>query len=148
LSDSHENQPENGTRWTNADLPFGCRKDNVWRRTYIPTYITFVAGYRDPWTVGDDDAVTAMQKTWNKVYLNRSRMADIQHQVVVNNAVFSIVSMAVPSNCFANNDSRQISGFTNGVLGLDLQPCRSSTIFWKRQDLQQKTNEVNIACPY
>ena len=95
LSDSNKNQPENGTRWTNANLPFGSRKDNVWRRMYIPMYTTFVAGYKDPWAVSDDEAVEAMQRTWDKVYLNRGRTPDIQHQVVLNNAVFSIVCMAV-----------------------------------------------------
>jgi hypothetical protein len=62
---------------------------------YIPTFAVFVGGYRDPWIVSDEDAIEAMQKSWNKVFLNRRHAGDIQHQVTLNGPVFSIVSMTV-----------------------------------------------------
>ena len=94
LSDGNDNQLESGSRWTNAHLPPGSRRDNAFRRKHVTTVAVFVAGYKDPWIVSDEDAILVMQKIWDKVFLNSSH-PDIQHQVVLNGPVFSIVSMAV-----------------------------------------------------
>jgi hypothetical protein len=94
LSDNNDNQLESGSRWTNANLPPGCQRDNAWRRIYVTTFAGFVAGYRDPWIVNDEDAIKAMQKIWDKCFLNNSH-PDIHHRVTLNDPVFSVVSMAV-----------------------------------------------------
>jgi hypothetical protein len=86
-----EAEPENGSRWTNRDLPVGTHRDNMWRRVYIPTYVTFVACYQDPWIIPDHRGIEAMQKAWDKVYVGRAGLQDILHKVVANQAVFSIV---------------------------------------------------------
>ena len=76
-------------KFINGDLPVGCEKGNKWRRTFIPTYIAFVASHTDPWSVDDDEAVTAMQLSWNAVYLNTTLMPQV---VRVDDAIFFIVS--------------------------------------------------------
>jgi hypothetical protein len=57
-------------KFINSDLPVGCDKGNKWRRAFVPTYISFVASHIDPWSVDDDEAVLAMQLSWNMVYLH------------------------------------------------------------------------------
>ncbi|KAI0247968.1 hypothetical protein BJV78DRAFT_1285175 [Lactifluus subvellereus] len=54
--------------WTLADLPEACTANNLFRKSFIPTYIKFVAQGSDPWTVNDLAAVAAMQKIWTAVY--------------------------------------------------------------------------------
>jgi hypothetical protein len=58
---------------------------------FIPTYVNFVAAYKDPWFVNDEDALNAMQEVWDVVFLNRSSSEDIPHVIELNMAVFSIV---------------------------------------------------------
>jgi hypothetical protein len=80
-------------KFINSDLPVGCDKGNKWRRAFVPTYISFVASHIDPWSVDDDEAVSAMQLSWNMVYLH----APIRPQVVqVNDAIFFIVGLPFP----------------------------------------------------
>jgi hypothetical protein len=73
-------------KWTNAHLPQGCQDVNRWRRVFVPTYIRFVASYDNPWTVRDEDSVSAMQAIWNKVYGSK-----IEHEIVAQQAVHSVV---------------------------------------------------------
>jgi hypothetical protein len=47
-------------KWTTADLPIGCNKNNLFRKKFIPTYIKWVGEQNDPWMVDDLAAVTAM----------------------------------------------------------------------------------------
>ena len=65
----------------------------MWRQAYIPTYISFVAAYKDPWCVEDADAVSGMQETWNRIYVDHRNINEkIPHTIALNEAVFSIVS--------------------------------------------------------
>jgi hypothetical protein len=74
------------------DLPAGSDRGNAWSRTYIPTYISFVAAYKDPWSVEDKHAIDTMQEAWNCVYINDKAVTDkIPHTVAANQAVFAIV---------------------------------------------------------
>jgi hypothetical protein len=75
-------------KFNNSHLPAGCQDGNRWRRVFVPTYIGFVAGYRDPWTVNDKNAVAIMQAIWNKVYENPR----IAYQIEPQQEVFSVVS--------------------------------------------------------
>jgi hypothetical protein len=86
-----ERKPPANKKFVNKQLPAGCEKGNRWRRVFIPTYISYVAGYKDPWFVDDDDAVDAMQHIWDRVFSSDG----IVHVVEVNDSVFSIVSTAV-----------------------------------------------------
>jgi hypothetical protein len=103
-----KSQITTGTRkFVNKDLPAGYDAGNMWRRAYIPTYISFVAGYKDPWFVEDAHAVIGMQEVWDRIYINNSNITQkIPHTIVLNQAVFSIVC------CFVTARS-QLIGFTD-----------------------------------
>jgi hypothetical protein len=78
-------------RAKNEDLPDGCQDQGRWRKIFIPTYITYLAGYKDGWIVGDTDAINALQKIWKAVYGD-----EIPYTIEVNDAVHAIV-------CFFKN---------------------------------------------
>jgi hypothetical protein len=88
IKTENKNSGRATTKFNNSHLPSGCQDGNRWRRIFVPTYITFVAGYDNPWSVTDDDAVPAMQAIWNKVYDNPK----ITHKIEAQQAVFSVVS--------------------------------------------------------
>jgi hypothetical protein len=71
---------------TNKDLPRGCQDGNLWRRRFIPTYMTFVASYNQVWSVIDGDAIDAMQKIWDQIYGQK-----IPHTIELHDAVFQTV---------------------------------------------------------
>jgi hypothetical protein len=75
-----------GRKWTLADLPEACNKNNLFRKRFIPTYIKFVAQSGDPWTIDDLAAVTAMQKIWNAIYGQT-----IPYTISTDGPVFAIV---------------------------------------------------------
>ena len=77
----------------NHYLPHGCQDDNVWHHIFIPTYFTFIAAYNDPWVVKDKDAIQALQKIWNHMYVSHQNSVDIPHTVLVNKAVFKVVHL-------------------------------------------------------
>src|SRR5580658_11190214 len=91
LSVDEEGQGSSGRRWNNTHLPPGSLSNNVWRRAFIPTFINFLATYRDPWVIDDGEAIKAMQQIWDRIYLNRVGFPDIPYTVVANQAVFSVV---------------------------------------------------------
>jgi hypothetical protein len=76
-----------GRKWMMADLPEACHTNNLFRKSFIPTYIKWVSQGRNPWTVDDLAAVTAMQKIWNTVYRNT-----IHYTISTNSPAFAIVS--------------------------------------------------------
>jgi hypothetical protein len=76
-----------GRKWTTADLPEACHTNNLFRKSFIPTYIKWVSQGRNPWTVDDLDAVAAMRKIWNAVYGNT-----IRYTISTDGPVFAIVS--------------------------------------------------------
>jgi hypothetical protein len=78
--------------WNNSHLPRSSLSNNSWCRVFIPTLINFLATYKDPWAIKDSEAIRAMQKIWDCVYLNRFGFPDIPYTVVANQAVFSVVS--------------------------------------------------------
>jgi hypothetical protein len=73
-------------KFRNEDLPAGCQDQGRWRKIFIPTYITYLSGYKDGWVVGDTDAVNALQKIWKAVYRD-----EIPYTIEVNDAVHAIV---------------------------------------------------------
>ena len=75
-----------GVKYKNSDLPDGCLSNNVWRRIYVPTYLTYVASYDDPWTLKDSDGINAMQCIWDDIYGHK-----VKYTIKVNDAVFNIV---------------------------------------------------------
>jgi hypothetical protein len=119
-SESHPN-----SRFVNANLPTGCNKANAWRRNYIPTYTAFVAAYRDPWVVEDEDAIAAMQLAWNAVFINRISGEDIPHTVTLNQAVFCIVRFPFHRPNSFLTAFRQTNASTNGVLPSVRRPLQS-----------------------
>ncbi|KAH9961449.1 hypothetical protein BGW80DRAFT_1463801 [Lactifluus volemus] len=50
------------------DLPAGCRDDDQWSRSFLPSYFAFVAVQRDVWGFSGKRAVDAMQTIWNAIY--------------------------------------------------------------------------------
>jgi hypothetical protein len=86
-------KPEHGghaiVKFNNSHLPPGCQDANRWRCVYVPTYITFVAAYQNPWTVADHDAIRAMQTIWDHLYKNPK----IAHKIQAQQAVFCVVSV-------------------------------------------------------
>jgi hypothetical protein len=87
-----EGQGGGSVRWNNSHLPPSSLSNNSWRRVFIPTFINFLATYTDPWVIEDAEAIKAMQKIWDHIYLNRPGFPDIPYAVVTNQAVFSVVS--------------------------------------------------------
>jgi len=77
-----------GHKWTVADLPQGCNKNNLFHKHFIPMYIKFLAQGGDPWTVDELTAVMAMQKIWNMVYGKT-----IPYKISSDGPVFAIVSL-------------------------------------------------------
>jgi hypothetical protein len=98
MAEPQENKSAVSTyrRFVNSDLPIGCEKGNKWRRTFIPSYITYVASYSDPWIVDDSDAVISMECAWEATYRE-----EIPHSIQVNDCpIFSIVSPLLSSSEF------------------------------------------------
>jgi hypothetical protein len=83
-------------KFTNSTLPAGCEDGNAWRGSFVPTYIHFVATYKDPWVVDDGDAVPAMQLAWDTLFVNRKSGPVIVHSIQVGEAVFAVVSTVLP----------------------------------------------------
>jgi hypothetical protein len=79
---------KSGTKWCASDLPEGCHVDNLWHKTFIPTYIKYVSQQDDPWTVDDKAAKSAMQKIWHTVYKK-----SISYQITTDGPVFAVVSV-------------------------------------------------------
>jgi hypothetical protein len=50
------------------DLPAGCRDDDQWSQSFLPSYFAFVAVQRDVWGFSGKRAVDAMQTIWNAIY--------------------------------------------------------------------------------
>jgi hypothetical protein len=73
-------------KFKNENLPEGATANNMWRRVFIPTYITYIASSEDPWVVDDDDALASMQIIWKAVYAQK-----LTHIITLNGAVFHIV---------------------------------------------------------
>ena len=117
-------------KFTNAHLPPNCEKGFLWRRVFIPTYLTFAATYSDPWCIGDEDAVKAMQAAWNAVYIKRIPSKDIPHTVEVNQAVFGVVSrLMYASIVFMLNYSVQPACVQVAFLLRFCQPCNRQCFF-------------------
>ncbi|KAI0244989.1 hypothetical protein BJV78DRAFT_1289749 [Lactifluus subvellereus] len=55
-------------KYTNSDLPPGCKENNVWRCTLIPTYIQYMSNQKNAWGIQDDDAIVILQGIWDYVY--------------------------------------------------------------------------------
>jgi hypothetical protein len=77
-------------KFVNSQLPMGCGTGNRWRRIFVPTYVAYVAGSKDPWFMDEDAAVVAMQHIWDKIFVDVDT-GSIPHVVQINEAVFSIV---------------------------------------------------------
>ena len=88
LVTAEEGKSAAGKKFVNKQLPVGCERANKWCHVFIPTYVNYVAGYKDPWFVDDDDAINAMQHAWDHIFDSDG----IAHVVEVNDTVFSIVS--------------------------------------------------------
>lgn len=73
-------------RATYNNLPSGSLDGNIWRRRYVTSYIKFVAGYKNPWTVPDNVAIETMQKIWDAVYRDK-----IRYTIELNDACFRLV---------------------------------------------------------
>ncbi|KAI0245227.1 hypothetical protein BJV78DRAFT_1356894 [Lactifluus subvellereus] len=55
-------------KYTNSDLPPGCKENNVWRRTLILTYIQYMSNQKNAWGIQDNDAIVILQGIWDYVY--------------------------------------------------------------------------------
>lgn len=78
-------------KYTNANLPPGCQDSGAWRRTFIPTYLQYLASRdsdTDAWAVNDDEGVSIQQKIWDFVYGDK-----IPHIITVQGPVFALVSV-------------------------------------------------------
>jgi len=99
--------PQLRKTFKNGDLPDGCQTGDVWRRTFIPTYLWWVATQPDPWCLDDEKAIEAMQDIWDTIYVtkdtkdtkdkkdNKDKKDDdtkIVYVITLNDAVFSIVN--------------------------------------------------------
>jgi len=73
----------------NEDLPDGCLDGNIWRRSYIPTYLVFAANYRDPWSIEEGSAITAMQTVFDSIYRGK-----IEVDIDSDGPVYYIVSIS------------------------------------------------------
>ena len=99
----------------NRYLPHGSQDGNVWRRVFVPTYFTFIAAYDDPWVVKDKDAIQALQKIWNHVYVGRQNSVDIPHTILVHKAVFKVVRLFLLTKLISITFSwRRRNVFVNG----------------------------------
>jgi hypothetical protein len=100
------------SRATSKHLPLGCHDGNVWRRSFIPTYINYIANCADPWTVPDAEALAAMRKIWKRVYGSK-----LDHMIEIGDAVFKTVTHAISiiesSDCC---EFRQHNVFMNGAV--------------------------------
>ncbi|THG96548.1 hypothetical protein EW026_g5311 [Hermanssonia centrifuga] len=56
------------TNATNAQLPAGVF--GRWRSQFVPTYMIFVGGQRDPWNIDDPTAESAIKEAFTVVYPN------------------------------------------------------------------------------
>jgi len=65
----------------------GCKVDNVWRRTLIPTYIQYMSGQSNVWGTPDNDAVAILQVIWDYLYGAR-----VPAEITATGPIFSIVS--------------------------------------------------------
>jgi hypothetical protein len=90
---SGDNKPESEgskrKKYRNDDLPEGAMDMNLWRGIYVPTYLSYVASYSDPWVITDDNSRAAMKMIWKRVYNGKSKN---YRDITINNAVFYIVS--------------------------------------------------------
>jgi hypothetical protein len=93
---------------TNKDLPNGCQDGQRWRRRFIPTYMRYIAGSEDPWTIDDDKAQEVLQQIWIGVY-----GAKLRYTVEINDAVFRIVRCSV--NVIASCDIDDYLGCTTDL---------------------------------
>jgi hypothetical protein len=98
----------------NTDLPKGYNVGNAWRRIFIPTYTSFVSASKDPWNVDDGEAVVAMQKIWDVVYVAGNKGNKIPHKVLANQAVFSVVRSNLMSRNKLTFPYRQINACMSG----------------------------------
>jgi hypothetical protein len=77
-----------GEKWHNNDLPEGCSADNLWCKTFIPTYLSWIGQQEDSWTVSDADAKVWLQKIWQVVYGKKLQ----PYKIKTDGPVFAIVS--------------------------------------------------------
>jgi hypothetical protein len=99
-----------------CDLPEGCAEDNRWRKTFIPTYIWFVAQQDDPWAVSDVAAKAGLQKIWNVVY------PDIKYKIRTDGPVFALVSTTPtpqkPTRQTPQQAQQRVSDSWRSIIGL------------------------------
>lgn len=116
-------------KYTNEDLPDGAQDQNIWRRIVIPTFVMYIAGRKDIWSVKDEEAVVSLQKIWDHVYVNSRTEPNekkIEHTIKISCAVYSIVSLFPPCVFIHLVHEthgllyRLASAFLNGVVPLAL----------------------------
>ena len=116
-------------KYTNANLPSGCQDSGTWRRTFIPTYLQYLASRdsdTDAWAVNDDEGVSIQQKIWEFVYGDK-----IPHIITVQGPVFSLVSVHffLPISTLTTYLSRSINVSANGEADLLPPPFPLSMLF-------------------
>jgi hypothetical protein len=86
--------PQPRKTFKNGDLPDGFQTGDVWRHTFIPTYLWWVVTQPDPWCLDDKKAIEAMQDIWDTKDKKDKKDDDtkIVYVITLNDAVFSIVN--------------------------------------------------------
>ncbi|KAI0276550.1 hypothetical protein BC826DRAFT_1192694 [Russula brevipes] len=64
------------TKYTNADLPEGTLDNNDWQKRFITTYEKWLGTHAEPWVVGENENLAALQAIWNVVYPHIDHVID------------------------------------------------------------------------
>lgn len=75
-------------RATKKGLPLGANKDDAWVRLVIPNFIRLLMAGDQPWLIGDDVIISALQNVWDHVYGNK-----IPFTIGKNTVPFNLVSL-------------------------------------------------------
>jgi len=111
--------------FTNSDLPAGALTKDHWRRSFIPTFMWWVAWLQDPWNLNDNELLEAMPIIWDEIYAEHCKF-----MIVLNNTMWFLVSLAISSSGLGSTNSslrRSNGSVTHGKIISLFAHCWLST---------------------
>ncbi|THG93178.1 hypothetical protein EW026_g7986, partial [Hermanssonia centrifuga] len=136
------------TNATNAQLPAGVF--GRWRSQFVPTYMIFVGGQRDPWNIDDPTAEAAIKEAFTVVYPNVSYPQDS----VAQQGMFGVLNQRIYKYCggFGSTALMALHDYLSALPQLnctDLQQAHLKQMLEKKAFLYEKFDmEMDHVTPY